>query len=80
MISVTLYFKIASADSIKGTTGIAYVSDIEEGAEPENLLLFTKMQEMEAEKASNTNETQENNEKDSELIQAIDSEIKRLND
>lgn len=57
-----------------------YVSDIEEGAEPENLLLFTKIQEMEAEKASNRNEKQEENELDSELNQAIDSEIKRLND
>lgn len=50
-----------------------YVSDIEEGAEPENLLLFTKMQEMEAERASKNNET------DSELSEAIDDEINRLN-
>lgn len=39
-----------------------YVSDIEEGSEPENLLLFTKMQEIEAEKASNkTNDKKESN-------------------
>lgn len=57
-----------------------YVSDIDEGAEPENLLLFTKIQEMEAEKASNRNEAKEENNLDSELYQAIDNEIKQLKD
>lgn len=56
-----------------------YVSDIEEGAEPENLLLFTKIQEMEAEKASATNEVEDNEAIDNELSRAIDSEIKKLN-
>ena len=56
-----------------------YVSDIEEGAEPENLLLFTKIQEMEAEKASTANETEDDESIDNELSRAIDSEIKKLN-
>ncbi len=54
-----------------------YVSDIEEGAEPENLLLFTKMQELEAEKASTPDEKDSI---DKELSLAIDNEIKKLND
>lgn len=53
-----------------------YISDIEEGEEPENLLLFTKMQEETAENASSdTNETTETD----ELSKAIDEEIKVLN-
>ena len=55
-------------------TSASYVSDIEEGAEPENLLLFTKMQEETPETAV---ETQPENSND-DLSDAIDAEIKEL--
>lgn len=55
-------------------TSASYVSDIEEGAEPENLLLFTKMQEEVSETAT---ETQPENGND-DLSDAIDAEIKGL--
>jgi len=48
-----------------------YVSDIEEGDEPENLLLFTKMQEAEGGKENVIEE-------DQELSKAIDDEINDL--
>jgi len=51
-----------------------YVSDIEEGAEPENLLQFTKIQEV----RSSENENSENKAADDELSSAIDAEIKGL--
>jgi len=52
-----------------------YVSDIEEGEEPENLLLFTKMQEVDnkTEQKSDTSV-----EKDDDLSKAIDAEINNL--
>jgi len=50
-----------------------YVSDIEEGDEPENLLLFTKMQEVNNEKSSSETE-------DSDLTEAIDAEMKALHE
>lgn len=48
-----------------------YVSDIEEGEEPENLLLFTKMQEVNSEKSSSEIE-------DNDLTEAIDAEMNAL--
>ena len=57
-----------------------YISDIEEGEEPENLLLFTKIQELEAEKASK-NQAEETQEPiENELSRAIDAEINSLQD
>lgn len=53
----------------------SYVSDIEEGDEPENLLLFTKMQEEPS--AENTEANSEKVEDD--LTEAIEAEIKSLN-
>lgn len=50
-----------------------YISDIEEGEEPENLLLFTKMQEVNSEKLSSETE-------DNDLTEAIDAEMKALHD
>lgn len=52
-----------------------YVSDIEEGEEPQNLLLFTKMQEVD----NNTKETQKSLSDSDDLSQAIDEEINQLN-
>lgn len=54
-----------------------YVSDIEEGEEPENLLLFTKIQEQEAEKAATQN-TETEDSQESDLSRAIDAEIQSL--
>ncbi|MBP3687761.1 MAG: DUF2155 domain-containing protein [Alphaproteobacteria bacterium] len=53
-----------------------YVSDIEEGDEPENLLLFTKMQEEMSEQ--NTSSAKEVPNTD-ELSEAIEAEIRDLN-
>lgn len=50
-----------------------YVSDIEEGEEPENLLLFTKMQEVHSETTPSAEKTDEN-----DLSEAIDAEINNL--
>lgn len=52
-----------------------YISDIEEGAEPENLLLFTKMQEVENEKEIKADTVDK---EDNELSKAIDEEIIKL--
>lgn len=51
-----------------------YISDIEEGEEPENLLQFTKMQEDEAP----TDSLPENKEDD--LTKSIDDELKKLSE
>lgn len=48
-----------------------YVSDIEEGEEPENLLLFTKMQEVNSEKSASETD-------DNDLTDAINAEMKAL--
>lgn len=53
----------------------SYVSDIEEGEEPENLLLFTKMQEVDNDKE---NKADTKNKEDNDLSNAIDAEIKEL--
>lgn len=54
----------------------SYVSDIEEGNEPENLLLFTKMQEVEQ---IDNAKKEENPESDSdELTKALEAEINSL--
>lgn len=63
---------IKDVPSYISESSTSYVSDIEEGAEPENLLLFTKMQEITDEKSKEL-DTDENN-----LSQAIDDEIKSL--
>lgn len=49
-----------------------YISDIEEGAEPENLLLFTKMQEISEDKNSHPQSS------DDDLTKAIDAEMEEL--
>lgn len=70
---------IRETPSYISETSASYVSDIEEGAEPENLLLFTKMQEVGTDAAPIPNaplET-ENNVSD-DLSDAIDEEIKVL--
>jgi len=53
----------------------SYVSDIEEGEEPENLLLFTKMQEVDSDKE---NKPDSKSKEDNDLSNAIDAEIKGL--
>lgn len=53
-----------------------YISDIEEGGEPENLLLFTKMQE---ETSESVPETQKSVSETDELSKAIEAEIRDLN-
>ena len=67
---------IREAPAYISETSAAYVSDIEEGEEPENLLLFTKMQE-------ETSDTQaippsKNSPSEDDLSDAIDAEIKGL--
>lgn len=52
----------------------SYVSDIEEGEEPENLLQFTKMQE-----DTEPSEKIEEN-KDEDLTKSIDAELKKLSE
>jgi len=59
-------------------TSSSYVSDIEEGSEPENLLMFTKIQEVESDK-KNSEEKLQSDETDNELAKAIDAEIETLN-
>jgi len=54
-------------------TAEAYVSGIEEGEEPENLLLFTKMQEVD-----NNEKVQKKQNDDDDLSRAIDEEINQL--
>jgi len=56
----------------------SYVSDIEEGEEPENLLMFTKMQEVSNEKVNSPAEATSEASKEDDLSQAIDAEIKAL--
>ena len=51
-----------------------YISDIEEGEEPENLLLFTKMQEVDNKEEQKTDMTAG----EDELSDAIDAEINSL--
>lgn len=64
-------------------TSAPYVSDIEEGAEPQNLLQFTKMQEASSEQETDTekNITQETlpNENNEDITDAIEAELKYLN-
>ena len=52
-----------------------YISDIEEGEEPENLLLFTKMQEVDTTAKVKTDSDTSANQ---ELSKAIDDEINKL--
>ena len=52
-----------------------YISDIEEGEEPENLLLFTKMQEVDNKAEIKTNTATE---QEDDLSKAIDAEINSL--
>jgi len=56
-------------------TAEAYVSDIEEGDEPENLLLFTKMQEAD----DDPKKVQKKSNDDDDLSRAIEEEINQLN-
>ena len=65
---------IIKAPAYISETSATYVSDIEEGAEPENLLLFTKMQEVSEERASSASTLD-----DEALAKAIDAEMKELN-
>lgn len=66
---------IREAPSYISETSASYVSDIEEGEEPENLLLFTKMQE----ETSETSSTMEQSGgATDDLSDAIDAEIKGL--
>ncbi|MCM1323469.1 MAG: DUF2155 domain-containing protein [Acetobacter sp.] len=58
-------------------TSTSYVSDIEEGAEPENLLLFTKMQE-ESSAVENTEPKNKVTNSEDDLVNAIDAEINGL--
>lgn len=60
-------------------TPASYVSDIEEGEEPENLLMFTKMQEVSNEKVNPPATEKAEPVKTDDLSQAIDAEIKALN-
>lgn len=63
---------ISNTPAYISETSSTYISDIEEGAEPENLLLFTKMQEAADEKIEKPQPT------DDDLIKAIDAEMKEL--
>ena len=62
---------IAKAPSYISEISSGYVSDIEEGKEPENLLLFTKMQEVNSEKTASEAD-------DNDLTDAINAEMKAL--
>lgn len=62
----------------------SYVSDIEEGAEPQNLLQFTKMQEVPASSQKIENKAEKNEEatsskSDDDISDEIDAELKYLN-
>ena len=62
-------------------TSATYVSDIEEGEEPENLLQFTKMQESSSEiDAANASEKEETSSIADDISQALDAEIQGLKD
>lgn len=65
---------IKEAPAYISDTAEAYVSDIEEGEEPENLLLFTKIQEVD-----NTKKAPKAPD-DDDLSRAIDEEISNLKD
>lgn len=67
---------VKSVPTYIAETPTTYVSDIEEGEEPENLLMFTKMQEVSNEKVKAPTETSATETDD--LSQAIDAEIKAL--
>lgn len=54
----------------------SYVSDIEEGAEPQNLLQFTKMQEA---SEKDMKQTSSANSGDEDISEAIDEELRYLN-
>ena len=57
----------------------SYVSDIDEGAEPENLLLFTKMQEESASNAeADENDKETTPDAEDDLSKAIEAEINNL--
>lgn len=64
---------IEKAPSYISEISSGYVSDIEEGEEPENLLLFTKMQEVNSEKSTSATD-------DNDLTEAINAEMKALHD
>lgn len=68
---------VRKAPSYISETSASYISDIEEGEEPENLLLFTKMQE---EKRSSDAQSLQNEtlSREDDLSDAIDAEIKGL--
>lgn len=55
------------------------MSDIEEGDEPENLLMFTKMQEVPQDKKTQGSELASPEEEQNELSKAIEAEINSLN-
>ena len=62
---------ITKAPSYISEISSGYVSDIEEGEEPENLLLFTKMQEVNIDKSASETD-------DNDLTDAINAEMKAL--
>lgn len=58
----------------------SYVSDIEEGAEPQNLLQFTKMQEATSERnITEKNTVAPSSDSNDDISNAIDEELKYLN-
>lgn len=57
----------------------SYVSDIEEGAEPQNLLQFTKMQEASSVTENEMKQTTAGNGNDEDISEAIDEELRYLN-
>ncbi len=57
----------------------SYVSDIEEGAEPQNLLQFTKMQEASATTEKEIKQPTSSNSGDEDISEAIDEELRYLN-
>lgn len=57
----------------------SYVSDIEEGAEPQNLLQFTKMQEASSASEKDIKQTSSTNSSDEDISEAIDEELRYLN-
>ena len=70
---------VKSTPTYISETPTSYVSDIEEGEEPENLLMFTKMQEVTNDKVNSPVEETSATSKTDDLSQAIDAEIKALN-
>lgn len=69
---------IEQAPTYIAETPASYVSDIEEGEEPENLLMFTKMQEVSVEKVNSPVAETPDTLKTDDLSQAIDAEIEAL--